>query len=101
MFEVVKLLHDASADVNLVDANGKRAVDLISAQRYCLNSRMKILEHLLGGSSNNEVIDQIILEQAEEQLLLTPTVLKFGGEKKEYPVDPSLLDIKNGIYGMF
>ncbi|KAG5603080.1 hypothetical protein H5410_034450 [Solanum commersonii] len=99
LLEVVKLLLDASADVDLVDANGKRAVDLISGQSCCLNSRRKILEHLLGGCSSDEVIDQIISEQAEEQLLLTPTVSKFGIEKKEYPVDPSLPDIKNGIYG--
>lgn len=99
LLEVVKLLLDASADVNLIDANGKRAVELISTQSCCLNSRRKILEHLLGGSSSDEVIDQISSEQAEEQVLLTPTVSKFGGEKKEYPVDPSLPDIKNGIYG--
>lgn len=99
LLEVVKLLLDASADVNLVDAYGKRAVDLISAQSCCLNSRRKILEHLLGGSSNDETIDLISPEQSEEQLLSTPAVSKFGGEKKEYPVDPSLPDIKNGIYG--
>ncbi|PHT46904.1 hypothetical protein CQW23_16062 [Capsicum baccatum] len=102
--EVVKLLLDASADANLVDADGKRAVDLFSSRGRCLNSRRKILEHLLGGNSGDEgegsgCIDQIISEQAEEQLLLTPTVSKFGSEKKEYPVDPSLPDIKNGIYG--
>ncbi|XP_016491466.1 zinc finger CCCH domain-containing protein 66-like [Nicotiana tabacum] len=103
LLEVVKLLLDASADVNLVDANGKRAVELISAQGCCLNSRRKILEHLLGGSSDDGeasgLIDQIISEQAEEQLLLTPNISKFGSEKKEYPVDPSLPDIKIGIYG--
>ncbi|XP_055829694.1 zinc finger CCCH domain-containing protein 66-like [Solanum dulcamara] len=98
LLEVVKLLLDASADVNLVDANGKRPVDLISAQS-CLNSRRKILEHLLGGSSSDEVIDQIISEQSEEQLLSASTISKLGIEKKEYPVDPSLPDIKNGIYG--
>lgn len=105
LLEVVKLLLDASADVNLVDANRKRAVDLISARSCCLNTRRKILEHLLGGSSSSDegeasgFIDHIISEQAEEQLLSTPTLSKFGSEKKEYPVDPSLPDIKNGIYG--
>lgn len=104
LLDVVKLLLDASADVNLVDANGKRAIDLISARSWCLNSRRKMLQHLLGGSSSDEgeasgFIDQIISEQAEEQLLLTPIISKFGSEKKEYPVDPSLPDIKNGIYG--
>ncbi|MCD7464086.1 hypothetical protein HAX54_052063 [Datura stramonium] len=105
LLEVVKLLLDASADVNLVDANGKRAVDLILARSCCPNSRRKILEHLLGGSSSSDegeasrFIDHIISEQAEEQLLSTPTLSKFGSEKKEYPVDPSLPDIKNGIYG--
>ncbi|KAJ8559471.1 hypothetical protein K7X08_003529 [Anisodus acutangulus] len=96
--EVVNLLLDASADVNLVDANGKRAVDLISAQSCCLNSRRKILEHLLGGSSDEGEASGFI-GQAEKQQLLTPTASKFGNEKKEYPVDPSLPDIKNGIYG--
>ncbi|XP_060175630.1 zinc finger CCCH domain-containing protein 66-like [Lycium barbarum] len=92
--DVVKLLLDASADINLVDANGKRAVDLIPARSCCLNSRRKMLEHLLGGNK-----DEGELDQAEEQQLLTPTDSKFGSEKKEYPVDPSLPDIKNGIYG--
>ncbi|CAN4101050.1 unnamed protein product [Withania somnifera] len=104
LLEVVKLLLDASADVNLVDANGKRAIDLISSRSCSLSSRRKMLEHLLGGSSIDEgeasgFIDQIISEKTEEQLLLTPAVSKFGSEKKEYPVDPSLPDIKNGIYG--
>ncbi|KAJ8543602.1 hypothetical protein K7X08_006125 [Anisodus acutangulus] len=94
LLEVVKLLLDASADVNLVDANGKRAADLISARSCCLNSRRKMLEHLLGGSK-----DEGELDQAEEQQLSSPTASKFGSEKKEYPVDPSLPDIKNGIYG--
>ncbi|CAN4098730.1 unnamed protein product [Withania somnifera] len=100
LVEVVKLLLDASADVNLVDANGKRAIDLISARSCSLSSRRKMLEHFLGGRNDEGgFIDQIISEQTEEQLLSTPIVSEFGTEKKEYPVDPSLPDIKNGIYG--
>ncbi|KAI5674987.1 hypothetical protein M9H77_05937 [Catharanthus roseus] len=101
--EVVKLLLDASADVNLVDANGRRPADLIaSVGNSCFNSRRKMLQLLLNGDSNHlegsELNDQL-MEQAENQQVLTPVASREGTEKKEYPVDPSLPDIKNGIYG--
>ncbi|KAE8668588.1 putative Double Clp-N motif-containing P-loop nucleoside triphosphate hydrolases superfamily protein [Hibiscus syriacus] len=50
--EVVKILLDASADTNSVDANGNRPGDLI-APTYCnsdFNYRKKILQTLLKGS---------------------------------------------------
>ncbi|XP_019178447.1 PREDICTED: zinc finger CCCH domain-containing protein 66-like isoform X2 [Ipomoea nil] len=104
--EVVKLLLDASADAGLVDANGKRAADLIAPGVF--GHRRKTVEHLLKGKSDVEesqetggfgLIDRDTFEQIEEQKVLSPIVLKDGSEKKEYPIDPSLPDIKNGIYG--
>nr|GMD17379.1 zinc finger CCCH domain-containing protein 66-like isoform X1 [Ipomoea batatas] len=101
MPEVVKLLLDASADAGLVDANGKRAADLIAPGVF--GHRRKIVEHLLKGKSDVEetggLIDWDTFEQIEEQKVLNSTVSKDGSEKKEYPIDPSLPDIKNGIYG--
>ncbi|XP_031110772.1 zinc finger CCCH domain-containing protein 66-like [Ipomoea triloba] len=99
--DVIKLLLGYSADENLVDANGNRAADLIPFCRF--SSRKKMLEHVLkgGGDADEgyELIDEGAFEKVEEQRVIYPNVLKDGSERKEYPVDPSLPDIKNGIYG--
>uniref|UniRef100_A0A5B7ASF8 Putative zinc finger CCCH domain-containing protein 29 n=1 Tax=Davidia involucrata TaxID=16924 RepID=A0A5B7ASF8_DAVIN len=85
--EVVKLLLDASADVNSVDVNGNKPGDLIAPHlKTCSNSKRKTLEVLLKGASSI----------GEEALFQSP---KEGIEKKEYPIDVSLPDINNGIYG--
>ncbi|KAA8543726.1 hypothetical protein F0562_022097 [Nyssa sinensis] len=69
------------------------------------NSRRKTLELMLNGGSNIRdacvSTDQPVehTEEQQEQLISTPTASKDGTEKKEYPVDLSLPDIKNGIYG--
>lgn len=93
--EVVKLLINASADVNAVDANGKKPGDLISPHvKFSNNSKRRTLEMLLKGIS----FEAGDLE--EEQGIKQPLVAKEGGnEKKEYPIDISLPDINNGIYG--
>ncbi|CBI15944.3 unnamed protein product, partial [Vitis vinifera] len=83
--EVVKLLLDASADANCVDARGNRPGDLIAPiLSLTFNSRKKAVEVMLKGSSS--------IGEAFQRVYGTP-------EKKEYPVDLSLPDIKNGIYG--
>ncbi|CDY14802.1 BnaC04g47990D [Brassica napus] len=64
--QVVKLLLAAGADLNLMDADGQRAGDVI-----------------VDGYGDGE----------------SPFKMKSSTEfKKEYPVDPSLPDIKNSIY---
>ncbi|OAY57724.1 hypothetical protein MANES_02G118800v8 [Manihot esculenta] len=104
--EVVKLLLDASADPNTVDADGNHASDLlVPFVGSDSNSRGKALELVLkGGCANDEscvVVDQNPNEMdgQDKQEVSTPILSKDGTEKKEYPVDVTLPDIKNGIYG--
>ncbi|KAM7496439.1 hypothetical protein LguiA_020853 [Lonicera macranthoides] len=100
LFEVVKLLLDASADVNCVDANGNRPVDLItpgSVSSFSL--RRKIMDLVLKGCSDDEPFEEMEKEDSELSTDSTRGALKDGTEKKEYPVDLSFPDIKNGIYG--
>ncbi|KAK7305405.1 hypothetical protein VNO77_43311 [Canavalia gladiata] len=103
--EVVKLLLGASADVSTVDANGNRSCDLIASMSHVLfNSRKRILQAILEGADDidevclkfNEEID--LMEKQQLQDVDTPRVSKDGTEKKDYPIDLSLPDIKNGIY---
>ncbi|GAV66606.1 Ank_2 domain-containing protein [Cephalotus follicularis] len=102
--EVIKILLDASADVNSVDANGNRPGELISLLAYnsVFSSRKKVLEVMLKACSD---VDETygfpdhLVDDVEEQEISTPRVSKDGNEKKEYPVDLTLPDIKNGIYG--
>ncbi|KAM3691565.1 hypothetical protein ACB098_08G023900 [Castanea mollissima] len=103
--EVVKLLLDASADINSLDAYGKRPGDLITpVSSPALNSWMKKLEVMLKVFSGIEetfgLPDQIVDEmEGSEQLEASSSLgSKDATEKKEYPVDLSLPDIKNGIY---
>ncbi|KAL2549709.1 Zinc finger CCCH domain-containing protein 29 [Forsythia ovata] len=92
--EVVKLLIDASANFSAVDANGKKPGDLIApCIKSSSNSKRKTLEMLLNGLSVEAG------DQEEEQGNGTPTAEKEGSDKKEYPIDLSLPDINNGIYG--
>jgi hypothetical protein len=89
---IVKLLLDASADPNSADANGNKPGDLFSASSKCMcNSRKKLIELLLKG--------QNLSEDEEEKLIIMPQLAKEGTEKKEYPLDVTLPDINNGIYG--
>ncbi|KAA8534066.1 hypothetical protein F0562_031741 [Nyssa sinensis] len=87
--EVVKLLLDASADVNSVDVNGNKPGDLIAPHlKSSSNLRRKTLEVLLKGVST-----------VGEEVLSMPQLPKEGTEKKDYPIDVSLPDINNGLYG--
>ncbi|KAJ6768153.1 ZINC FINGER CCCH DOMAIN-CONTAINING PROTEIN 29 [Salix koriyanagi] len=88
---IVKLLLDASADPNSTDANGNIPGDLFAASsKYMCNSRRKLIKLLLNGQN---------LEDEEEKLIIMPQLAKEGAEKKEYPLDVTLPDINNGIYG--
>ncbi|XP_044482378.1 zinc finger CCCH domain-containing protein 66-like [Mangifera indica] len=104
--EIIKLLLDASADINSGDANGNRPADLIF--KGCLlgfQSRKKVLESMLKGDAAVVEIDVLcdgVVNEAgiqEQPEILTPRISKEGAEKKEYPIDLTLPDIKNGIYG--
>lgn len=99
--EIVKLLIDSSADVNCVDANGGKPCDVIGLiSRPSFISSRKTIEMLLKGeySFGDELVSfDEAFNQQDEQMMQTPQ--KDGSEKKEYPIDLSLPDIKNGIYG--
>lgn len=92
-FEVVRLLLGASADVNCVDAYGNKPIDLIPvAMKSPLHSRKRAIELLLKG-------DHTVIEEEELEKITAPQLSKDGTEKKEYPIDVSLPDINNGVYG--
>ncbi|KAI3458560.1 hypothetical protein Pfo_015223 [Paulownia fortunei] len=92
--EVVKLLIDASGDINAVDADGKKPGDLVApCVKSSSNSKRKTLEMLLNGISIEAG------DQEDEEGSKTLQAAKEGSEKKEYPIDVSLPDINNGIYG--
>ncbi|XP_022745900.1 zinc finger CCCH domain-containing protein 29-like [Durio zibethinus] len=98
--EVVKLLLHASADANCVDANGNKPIDLIvPALKSLSNSRRKVIELLLKGDDVVGVSDNILNQEEESERAALPQLLKEGTEKKEYPIDVTLPDINNGIYG--
>ncbi|OVA02707.1 zinc finger protein [Macleaya cordata] len=106
--EIVKLLLDASADPNSVDAKGNKPGDLIAPglKPSCF-LRKKTLEMMLKGSSGNSFVEgwaspesfDETFNQPEEFQQLMQTTQKDGNDKKEYPIDLTLPDIKNGIYG--
>ncbi|XP_004500271.1 zinc finger CCCH domain-containing protein 66 [Cicer arietinum] len=94
--EVIKLLLDASADVSSVDANGNRSSDLIdSVSNSIFGSRKRILQAILEGTDDVDVVDDddYFKEEKQQPNAGTPRI-----EKKDYPIDLSLPDIKNGIY---
>ncbi|KAL7584771.1 hypothetical protein Lser_V15G44113 [Lactuca serriola] len=84
--EVVKLLLQASADVNLTDGEGNKPGDLIA--RGIKSTKPRVLEMLLRGFGIEDGSDE---EQTEEKEIVSA--------KKEYPVDVSMPDINNGVYG--
>ncbi|KAG6492240.1 hypothetical protein ZIOFF_047192 [Zingiber officinale] len=84
--EVVKLLIGASAEaIDVLDASGNRAGDVIA--RQFSSSVAKSLEVVLKASCCPRVSSPCKEEAAKQ------------GEKKEYPLDLTLPDIKTGIYG--
>lgn len=94
--EIVKLLMEASADINSVDGNGNRPIDVLApAGKSRCNSRNKFVRSLLKGENYVVEGDQSFDIEGEEKLVALP---KEGCEKKEYPVDVSLPDINNGFY---
>lgn len=116
--DVVKLLLAAGADPNQTDANGRRPIDVIVVSpklrdmKYSLQMMLTTdpsfedeeMEHnlrvLIGSSNSNSDSNSSSPESTP-----SPEGTKSDGvpapsapEKKEYPMDPSLPDIKNSIY---
>ncbi|KAH6772814.1 CCCH-type zinc finger protein with ARM repeat domain-containing protein [Perilla frutescens var. hirtella] len=121
--DVVKLLLAAGADPNLTDANGRRPFDVIivspklQTMKYSLQMMLTMgtsfeEEHHLRVSLGSSNLDSPLLSPSHANGSpcspdLTPSLedMKSNGlsaslapEKKEYPIDPSLPDIKNSIY---
>lgn len=115
----VRLLVAAGADPNLIDANGYRPIDVIVVPRRLQNVRLALEELLMINGSVGEQILTVSTRALSPPLstspengspsaldfTCSPTKSKFynlsissASEKKEYPVDPSLPDIKNSIY---
>ncbi|KAH1121925.1 hypothetical protein J1N35_005085 [Gossypium stocksii] len=119
VIDVVKLLLAAGADVNTVDANGHLPVDVIVVPPK-LGAVKSTLEELLaiegsGFDWNSQVAavansDSLPLLPLKENGSLSSgsdspmkskpidAPISSASEKKEYPIDPSLPDIKNSIY---
>lgn len=96
--EIVKLLLDAGADAECLDARGNKPVDLIApAFDSSSKSRRKAMELFLRGEERDELMSQ----EMELQMFSSKegAEKKEGSDKKEYPVDISLPDINNGVYG--
>ncbi|KAJ6741835.1 ARM REPEAT CCCH-TYPE ZINC FINGER PROTEIN [Salix viminalis] len=116
--DVVKLLLAAGADCNVADANGHRPIDVIAVLPKLQDVRL-ILEELLAAdgshvehnlrvsiatmNSNSPPLSPSMENGSPLSCSDSPTKAKLNdaplaSEKREYPVDPSLPDIKNSIY---
>ncbi|KAL2940413.1 Zinc finger CCCH domain-containing protein 30 [Bienertia sinuspersici] len=98
--EVVKLLLESGADPNAMDMNGLRPFDVIVVPPK-LPSKRASLEYLLA----NNASESSIMGPNCEYSVMSPKISKATDlsfnqvpEKKEYPIDPSLPDIKNSVY---
>ncbi|KAG9156188.1 hypothetical protein Leryth_015596 [Lithospermum erythrorhizon] len=90
--EVVKLLIESSADINSVSADGKKPGDLIpSLVKFGSDAKRRTLEIVLKGGLDGE--------EGEEEGKSALELHKEGTEKKEYPIDATLLDINTGLFG--
>jgi ankyrin repeat protein len=120
--DVVKLLLAAGADANVVDANGHRPIDaivvppkfqearltleeLLSAEGYVIEHNLRVSMSSANANSNSPPLspsleDMSLLSGSDSSMKskLNEAPVPFVSEKKEYPVDPSLPDIKNSIY---
>ncbi|XP_022154258.1 zinc finger CCCH domain-containing protein 30 isoform X1 [Momordica charantia] len=119
--DIVKRLLAAGADPNMVDGNGHRPVNVIVSPLRHAELKSTLTELLktngLSGEGNLAVLrgagnshspcpsSPLNVPSSASELVSSPTKSKLsdfpmysGSEKKEYPVDLSLPDIKNSIY---
>ncbi|KAL1549974.1 zinc finger CCCH domain-containing protein 30 [Salvia divinorum] len=121
--DAVKLLLVSGADPNLTDANGRRPLDVVVVSPKSQVAKYSIQMMLTMGTSFEEEHHLRVLIGASSldspplsptpandsprspELAASPGGMKSNdlpalptSEKKEYPVDPSLPDIKNSIY---
>ncbi|KAK7401197.1 hypothetical protein VNO78_12518 [Psophocarpus tetragonolobus] len=115
--DVVKLLLSAGADINCVDANGNRPVDVIVIHPKIVALKATLEDLLSESACNGSVGDCFIpvsvnsscsdsaghlpengMPSSPMASKFTEAAVSFASEKKEYPIDPSLPDIKNSIY---
>ncbi|KAL5764852.1 hypothetical protein ACOSQ2_017446 [Xanthoceras sorbifolium] len=119
--DAVKLLLLAGADPNVTDANGHRPFDVIFAHRNLPYSRATLEELLKNNGSvcvDDLQVSTVTLRSSSPSLSSSsdngscvsdlplssvpckPDDIHASSavEKKEYPFDPSLPDIKNGIF---
>lgn len=126
-FDVIKLLLSAGADPNVEDTTGRRPVDVIVAPPKLPGARSALEDLLMNNISDGSVGEcnlavSVSCSSASSPVLSSlpgsrspsspsdsvssPTTQKFSdglpnnsmSEKKQYPVDPSLPDIRNSIY---
>ncbi|KEH33323.1 ARM repeat CCCH-type zinc finger protein [Medicago truncatula] len=108
--DAVKLLLSAGADIYCVDANGNRPMDVIVLPivvPHKLEVVKRSLEQLLSNSAADESVDDGSLPLSSFEKgspsspvapKLTDTAVSSTPEKKKYPIDPSIPDIRNSIY---
>ncbi|KAM7270709.1 hypothetical protein ACFE04_029923 [Oxalis oulophora] len=109
--DVVKLLLAAGADPNIADVSGNRPIDVIVVPPKLGDNRNSLEELLATDSPGPEHNLRVSVGNSNSPppengspLSASGSPMKFKcndapvSEKKEYPIDPSLPDIKNSIY---
>ncbi|GER25886.1 zinc finger CCCH domain-containing protein [Striga asiatica] len=93
----VRLLLAAGADPNLTDADGRRPIDVIFVPPKSHGTKCTLQLLLATDDEENEPEgpNSPVAEDVDDKSGRAQTP---GPERKEYPVDPSLPDIKNSIY---
>ncbi|KAE8676442.1 Zinc finger CCCH domain-containing protein 30 [Hibiscus syriacus] len=97
VIDVVKLLLAAGADVNMAAVNGHFPVDVIFVPSKLPDAKLT-LEELLATESSGKMGS--LPSGSDSPMKSRPGDAPFSSvsEKREYPIDPSLPDIKNSIY---
>ncbi|CAO2822199.1 unnamed protein product [Amaranthus hypochondriacus] len=121
--DAVKLLLEAGADHNALDADGRRPFDVIMVSPNRNDVKFALEELLAGHGSISERILRVSTTTNSNSPQLSsspingypssssdsppsplnsklddPQAISYTSEKKEYPIDPSIPDIKNSIY---
>ncbi|CAL5351964.1 hypothetical protein CsSME_00039508 [Camellia sinensis var. sinensis] len=106
--DVVKLLLEAGADPNMINANGHYPIDVIVVSpkfqdlKFSLEKFLTTNDSVSTATSNSNSPPQSPSLSSSSNSNSSPNSSKFINvtlsEKKEYPIDPSMPDIKNTIY---